>query len=92
MMGRKCKYGKEKYYAVKVGAKLGIYETWAECEVQIKGFSGAQYKSFSNLSDAEIYITGEGDVETQTDRIENGNTVEQINTEVEEELKKFRTK
>ena len=78
---------KKKYYAVKVGAKLGIYETWAECEVQIKGFSGAQYKSFSNLSDAEIYITGEGDVETQTDRIENGNTVEQINTEVEEELK-----
>ena len=23
---------KKKYYAVKVGTKPGIYETWAECE------------------------------------------------------------
>lgn len=37
---------KKKYYAVKIGIKPGIYETWAECELQIKGVSGAKYKSF----------------------------------------------
>lgn len=30
---------KKKYYAVKVGNKPGIYETWAECEIQVKGVS-----------------------------------------------------
>lgn len=29
---------KKKYYAVKQGVKPGIYETWAECEAQTKGF------------------------------------------------------
>lgn len=82
---------KKKYYAVKVGAKPGIYETWAECEAQTKGFSGAQYKSFSNLSDAEMYMNGEGAVETQKDITGNGDSVEQINIEVEEELKKLGT-
>lgn len=82
---------KKKYYAVKVGVKPGIYETWAECEAQTKGFSGAQYKSFSNLSDAEMYMNGEGAVETQKDITGNGDSVEQINIEVEEELKKLGT-
>lgn len=43
----------KKYYAVKVGIKPGIYETWAECEAQTKGISGAQFKSFGSLSEAE---------------------------------------
>ena len=44
---------KKKYYAVKQGVKPGIYETWAECEAQTKGFSGAQYKSFGSMAEAE---------------------------------------
>lgn len=31
---------KKMYYAVKFGTQPGIYETWAECEAQIKGVSG----------------------------------------------------
>ncbi|ORY22505.1 ribonuclease H-like domain-containing protein [Naematelia encephala] len=31
------------YYAVKSGRKPGIYTSWAECEEQIKGFSGFNY-------------------------------------------------
>lgn len=45
-----------KYYAVKNGKVPGIYMTWPECESQVKGFSGAIYKSFSSLSDAEEFI------------------------------------
>ena len=45
-----------KVYAVKVGRETGLFNTWAECEKQIKGFSGAQYKSFANLNQAVFYL------------------------------------
>jgi ribonuclease H-related protein len=45
-----------KVYAVKVGRNTGIFHTWAECEAQVKGFSGAQYKSFSSVMGAESYL------------------------------------
>lgn len=45
-----------KFYAVKKGRQTGIFNTWAECQEQITGFSGAVYKSFSNLADAEAYM------------------------------------
>lgn len=46
----------KKYYAVQQGRKPGIYETWAACEAQVKGFSGAVYKSFPTLSEAEAFM------------------------------------
>lgn len=42
----------KKYYAVKVGEKTGIYETWEECKANVDGYPGALYKSFKNISDA----------------------------------------
>lgn len=47
---------KKKYYAVRVGKVPGIYNTWEECKAQIDGVSGAVYKSFSSLKEAERYI------------------------------------
>lgn len=46
----------KKYYAVKKGREIGIYETWEACKEQVDGFKGAEYKSFSNLQDAEEYL------------------------------------
>lgn len=45
-----------KYYAVKVGKKTGIFDTWEECKEQVEGFEGALYKSFSKLIDAQDYL------------------------------------
>lgn len=45
-----------KYYAVKVGKNTGIFTTWPECQENVHGFPGAEYKSFSNLEEAEAYI------------------------------------
>lgn len=45
-----------KYYAVKKGRKAGIYLTWAECEKQVRGFSGAIYKSFKEKKEAEEFL------------------------------------
>lgn len=78
---------KKKYYVVKCGVKPGIYETWAECEAQTKGFSGAQYKSFTSMAEAEKYFCGEESTIKETANLESTNTTEQINNQVEEELR-----
>lgn len=44
---------KQKYYVVWKGRKTGIFTTWAECEKQVKGFVGAQFKAFGSESEAE---------------------------------------
>lgn len=49
----------KKVYAVRKGNKPGIYETWAECQAQVNGFSGAEYKSFTSLDEAKAYISNE---------------------------------
>ncbi|GAA0128536.1 ribonuclease H family protein [Methanococcus maripaludis] len=45
-----------KIYAVRKGRKTGLFNTWAECENQVKGFSGAEFKSFTSKIDAEDYL------------------------------------
>lgn len=47
-----------KYYAVKKGRHPGIYRSWAECQKEISGFSGAVYKSFPSLEEAQNFIEG----------------------------------
>ena len=49
---------KKKYYAVQVGRIPGIYGTWDECKAQTEGVSGAKYKSFPSLEEAERYMRG----------------------------------
>jgi ribonuclease HI len=44
---------KQKYYVVWKGRKTGIFTSWAECEKQVKGFVGAQYKAFEKESEAD---------------------------------------
>lgn len=45
-----------KIYAVKIGRKTGLFNTWAECEAQVKGYSGAKYKSFKSVEEANEYL------------------------------------
>ncbi|WP_298705783.1 ribonuclease H family protein [uncultured Veillonella sp.] len=51
----------KKYYAVQRGHTPGIYERWADCEAQVKGFSGAVYKSFPTLAEAKAFLGGPSD-------------------------------
>lgn len=44
---------KKKYYVVWKGVSPGIYTSWTDCQLQIKGYDGAQYKSFETLEEAE---------------------------------------
>ncbi len=50
---------KKKFYAVRVGKKPGVYKTWAECQSQTKGVSGASFKSFGTIEEAHGFINPE---------------------------------
>lgn len=58
---------KNNYYAVKVGRKPDIYKTWAECQQNTSGFSGAKFHAFEFKEDAIKYME-------ETDEKSNANT------------------
>ena len=47
------------YYAVRKGRKTGIFENWEECQKHITGYSGAEFKKFKELHQAETYLSAE---------------------------------
>lgn len=47
------------FYAVRIGRKPGIYETWDECLIQVHKFIGAKFKKFNNKDEALSFISGE---------------------------------
>lgn len=49
----------KKFYAVKVGKKTGIFNTWEECESYVKGFPGAIYKGFETEIEAKAFMEEE---------------------------------
>ena len=44
---------KAAYYVVWSGKTPGIYDTWEDCEAQVKGVQGAKYKGFTSRPEAE---------------------------------------
>ncbi len=65
----------KKYYAVQRGRVPGIYATWSDCEKQVKGFSGAVYKSFTSESEAQVFM---GHGRTPVAQMSNLETVQHI--------------
>ncbi len=49
---------KQKYYVVWQGVEPGIYDSWAACQAQIKGYPGANYKAFKTRAEAEAAFYG----------------------------------
>ena len=43
----------KRYYVVWSGKEPGIYDSWKECERQIRNYPGAIYKAFSDKAEAE---------------------------------------
>ena len=46
----------KKYYVVKKGKTPGIYLNWSDCKENVDGFSGAVYKGFETLQEAEAFL------------------------------------
>ncbi|UOY09102.1 ribonuclease H family protein [Muricauda sp. SCSIO 64092] len=49
---------KSKFYVVWKGKRPGIYESWDDCQAQIKGIKGAQYKAFGSFKEAKRAYNG----------------------------------
>lgn len=47
----------KKFYAVKKGFAIGVFENWDDCKKQINGFSGAVYKSFKTYDEAIKFVS-----------------------------------
>lgn len=45
-----------KYYAVRVGYKTGIFTDWNTCSQAVTKYKGAEYKSFKTQAEAESYL------------------------------------
>jgi ribonuclease HI len=44
---------RQKYYVVWKGRKTGVFTSWVDCERQVKGYNGAQYKAFESEAEAD---------------------------------------
>ncbi len=71
----------KKFYAVKAGRVPGVYGTWADCQKQINGFSGAVFKSFTSEEEAVQFVgvpaSDEGRENTQATAYVDGSYDEQ---------------
>lgn len=48
----------QKYYVVWEGNNPGVYASWSECQLQIKGYPNALYKSFPSKAEALAAFRG----------------------------------
>lgn len=49
---------KRKYYVVWQGLSPGIYDSWEECEAQVRGVNGARFKAFPDIESATAAFRG----------------------------------
>lgn len=58
-----------KFYAVKKGRKVGVFNTWAECQKQVTGYKGAIFKSFPTKEEAQKFVGGNEENIEETENI-----------------------
>ena len=58
------------FYAVANGKQCGIYNTWKECQENVKGYKCAKYKKFDNENDAKIFIQEFGSTQIKDKNVE----------------------
>ena len=46
----------KKVYAVKKGKKTGVFKSWEECRASVEGYPKAEYKGFSSMEEAQVYL------------------------------------
>lgn len=61
---------KTKFYTVTKGRQTGVFTSWADCQAQTNGYSGAQFKSYPTRELAEQALR---DAENTTDTPHNEN-------------------
>jgi ribonuclease HI len=52
--------GEQQYYAVSKGLKTGVFLSWADVKPLVTSVSGARYKKFATMSEAEAFVNNGG--------------------------------
>ena len=47
---------KKKIYAVRKGHKTGLFDSWAECQKATAGYSGAEFRGFTDREEALAFL------------------------------------
>ena len=50
---------RRKYNAVRRGHKTGLFATWAECQKAVSGYSGAEFRGFTEREEALAFLNME---------------------------------
>ena len=50
---------KKKIYAVRKGHKTGLFDTWAGCQKAVSGYSGAEFRGFTEKEEALAFLNME---------------------------------
>lgn len=74
----------KKYYAVAKGKVPGIYMTWDDCKKQVEHFSGAVYKSFPNIQEAERFIEAVNGTEPVMENIQDKTVISGVEGEADQ--------
>ncbi|MCR5236540.1 MAG: viroplasmin family protein [Lachnospiraceae bacterium] len=81
--------GSQKYYAVRVGKRPGIYYSWDECKEQVEGVKGASYKSFLTIEEAGLFLAGQ-EKRTESPDEEEIISADTCNSILEEKIKSLK--
>lgn len=60
---------KQKYYVVWQGHQPGIYDSWENCQREIKGFPDARFKSFDTIGEARFAFKNPDAITTEPKKI-----------------------
>lgn len=61
----------KKYYAVRNGYKIGVFDSWAEAEKSVRGYPNAAYKGFPTMKEAEQFLNAEKNIQKDATIIAN---------------------
>ena len=59
---------KKKIYAVRKGHKTGLFDSWAECQKATAGYSGAEFRGFTDREEALAFLKMETEKTVSTDK------------------------
>lgn len=54
-----------KWYAVRAGRKVGLFDNWPDTQASVRSFRGAQYKSFPSKQEASQWLDDAGEKEAK---------------------------
>lgn len=74
------------FYAVRKGNAPGVYISWSECEREVKGFKGAEYKKFKTRDEALAFVENKDISLIGEDKKELYGKKENFEKEIKEEL------